>query len=107
MQKTHQLFNYRYEKIKQLISEIEVLRSHYEAMAAERNDRDTRIKQLTAYTEELQLHYNAMAAERNDRDTQIKQLTYEFDDLKNYFLVRIAIKLHKILENDFHFKQQG
>ena len=113
-EKTHPLFNYRYEKIKQLISEIEVLRSHYEAMAAERNDRDTRIKQLTAYTEELQLHYNAMAAERNaivaernDRDAQIKQLTYEFDDLKNYFLVRIAIKLHKILENAFHFKQQG
>jgi chromosome segregation ATPase len=134
-EKTHQLFNYRYEKIKQLTSEIEVLRNHYEAMTAERNDRDTHIKQLTAYIEELQLHYNAMTAERNDRDTHIKklsayieelqlhynamtaerndrdthikQLTSEMENLRKLYLIRMALKFHKTFENTIHFKQQG
>jgi len=120
-EKTHPLFNYRYEKIKQLTSEIEVLRYHYEAMTAERNamaternNRDAQIKQLTAYIEELQLHYNAMtaernamAAERNNRDVQIKQLTSEMENLRKLHLIRIALKLHKIFENAFHFKQEG
>jgi hypothetical protein len=78
-EKTHQLFNYRYEKIKQLTSEIEVLRNHYEAMTAERNDRDTHIKQLTA----------------------------ELENLRKLYLVRIALKFHKTFENTVHFKQQG
>ncbi|MDD1687145.1 class I SAM-dependent methyltransferase, partial [Methanoregula sp.] len=49
----HQLCDYRYTKIKQLGSELEELRLHYEAMTAQRDVKDTQIKQLGSELEEL------------------------------------------------------
>ena len=74
--------DYQQELRTTLIAEIEDLRSHYSAMTAQRDERDTRIQQLTDERDQLRVHYDAMTAQHDERDARIRQLTDERDQLQ-------------------------